>query len=124
MSARFFAPSAPPDPLKTLAATNSLVLAGLPSRRGLGVRRWPRSGLGDSHPGSPEQPVVNRVAILESADDASGLAGLVLDLDDRFMQGGIEWRPERVDLSHAKPIERREEQTLRRAHAIEKRGLP
>ena len=39
------------------------------------------------------------------------------------MQGGIERRSERVDLSYAKPAERREEQTLRRAHAIEKRGL-
>ena len=66
---------------------------------------------------------MDRVAILENADDASGLTGLVLDLDDRFMQGGIERRSKRVDLSYAKPIERREEQMLRCAHAIEKPGL-
>lgn len=66
---------------------------------------------------------MDRVAILEDAYDASGRPGFVFDLDDRFMQGGIERRPERINLSYAKPIERREEQTLRCAHAIEKRGL-
>ena len=66
---------------------------------------------------------MDRVAILENADDASWRTGLVLDLDDRFMQGRIEPCSERIDLSYAKPIERREEQTLRCAHAIKKRGL-
>ena len=51
---------------------------------------------------------MDRVAILENADDASQRAGFVFDLDDGFMQGGIEWRPERINLSYAKPSERRE----------------
>jgi hypothetical protein len=73
--------------------------------------------------GRPQQAAVDRVSILDDADDGSGRF-CALFHRHRFVQRRIETLAQRLDRAHAETLERQREQAPGGFDAFDQRSLP